>query len=368
MQNKNRRWLIFTILLLATAAVTSLLWLNRAKINSSDNALNKNSTLLHQAFEPIANEDSLSKCFGPNFTEKQSDLIEFKKPQICVHDAQTEIIKNTNIAEKASQKRVDEPYHIFFDIRHVLLHTSGTAAAKAVGVSNMFWYTVKHKKTPNHLEIQARLFEFMDYCTKLPRGAALFNNEPMPALMCEWASGKITAKHFLDTVLSYKKEIKEFFISEEEKNLVLGTLKVFKPNVICNIQRPIHKMITFFQECCKDFPEQIFILSNWDRESAHLIIKEFPQIFDKLNRDHIIFSGDIGKLKPEVDIFNYVTKEMNLDPAKCVLIDDIAENIRAAKELGWRTILHKNTDRTIHKIKKILCIETNLSKSKKKKK
>lgn len=356
MQNKNKLWLVIIGLAICTAIFASFLLLNHKKPQFLPQLTNL------PADHPITTQPEQSAITAPSI---ETDLP--KLPSNLGKLAELNPDKTTQVNTEV-KKLPDQPYQLFFDLRHILLHSSGSAAAKAVGVSNMFWYTVKHKKTPNYLEIQARLFEFMDYCTKQPRGTALFNNEPMPGLMCQWARGELTAQEFLDTILNSHKEIQEFFISQEEKNLVLGTLTVFKPDVICKIQRPITKMVAFFQECCKCFPDQIYILSNWDRESADLIRKAYPQIFDQIKADHIIFSSDIGKLKPEADIFNYVTEKMNLAPQKCILIDDIPENIRVAKSLKWRTILHKDTDRTIHKIKKLLAIKSPINKSKKKKK
>jgi hypothetical protein len=358
MQNRNSRWLVITSLIIIAGA--GVLFFNRKQTSLPS--------------EHVCHPTEVTTLVAPDFlvtqqTNNTADLEKSASPKIGQTNVEIVDTETASLPQVISKKLAHEPYHIFFDVRHILLHSSGTTAAKAVGVSNMFWYTVKHKKTPNHLEIQARLFEFMDYCTKQPRGTALFNNEPMPALMCQWAKGELTAKQFLDTVLSYKKEIKEFFVSEEEKNLVLGTLEVFKPDVICNIQRSTTKMVNFFQECCQNFPGQIYILSNWDHESASLIRKQFPQIFEMLDQDHIIFSGDIGKLKPEPEIFNYVTQTMHLNPQKCILVDDSPENIRAAKALGWGTILHKTSERTTHKVKKILCIKSRpAGKTKKKKK
>ena len=248
-------------------------------------------------------------------------------------------------------------YHIFFDVGHVLLHNSGTMAAKAVGVSNMLWYTVKHKKTPDHKEIQGRLFAFIDHCTKRPRGSALFNDEQLPGLMCDWVKGHIKSTELLNTILSYEKEANEFFISTEEKNLVLGTLALFKPDVICKIQRPVAKMVKFFQDCNQAFPGRIYILSNWDGESAKLVRKKYPQIFNIIKAQNIFFSGDIGQVKPEASVFNYITDHLNLDPKKCILIDDNQVNIAAAEALAWQTILHTSPEDTILRLKGIISAE-----------
>lgn len=252
-----------------------------------------------------------------------------------------------------TSQNCDHKYHIVFDVGQVLLDNSNTGAAKAVGMSNMFWYTVKHKKTPESKDIQARLFDFIDYCTKLPRGHALFNGQPLPGIMCEWAKGKINTSEILKIVTHYEAQAKEFFKSEEEKNLVFGALNLFKPDVICNIQKPITKMVELFEDCCKNFPNQVYILSNWDQSSALLIRKKFPQIFTKIPADHILFSGDIGEVKPQASAFNYLTDRFKTCNDTFILIDDNPENVKMARSLGWKAILHKHPERTARKLKRL---------------
>ncbi len=264
------------------------------------------------------------------------------------HDTQA---SNHNTAQV--QPDCKHKFHIVFDVGQVLLDNSSTGAAKAVGMSHMFWYTVKHKKTPESKDIQARLFDFIDYCTKLPRGHALFNGQPLPGIMCEWAKGKIDTSEILKIVTHYETQAKEFFKSDEERNLVFGALNLFKPDIICNIQKPITKMVELFDDCCKNFPNQVYILSNWDRESAALVRKKFPQIFTKIPANHILFSGDIGEVKPQASAFNYLTERFKTCNDTFILIDDNAENVKVARSLGWKAILHKHPERTARKLKRL---------------
>jgi HAD superfamily hydrolase (TIGR01509 family) len=333
---KNKIWLIITSLIVINVCLVGLYF--------------KYNQLEPKKMEPTNESNMISEqiqaqvdCTDNNLNLIDSNII----AKLDNHD----VSSNPELIDQIQDSQ--HQYHIFFDVGQVLLDNSSTGAAKAVGVSNMFWYTVKHKKTPESFEIQSRLFDFIDYCTQEPRGHALFNNQKMPHLICEWAKGKINTSEVLKIVTHYQAKAQEFFKSDEEKNLVFGALNLFKPDVICNIQKPINKMVDLFDKYCENFPNQVYILSNWDRESAALIRKKFPQIFGKIPSKNIFFSGDIGELKPELNAFIYVTTKLNLDPRSCILIDDNAENIKAAKSLGWKTILHKNPERTAHKLHRI---------------
>lgn len=338
---KKQSLLLIPLLIVITGSIFLYLNCNPRSHNLINNSIDISTPQADQNLEYTKDTNAIS-CDEPNLSDDAlAEII------LVDTETKTETPAPSCVYQATNQK------HIFFDVGQVLLNNSNTGAAKAVGVSHMFWYTVKHKKTPDSKDIQARLFDFIDYCTKRPRGHALFNGQPLPGIMCDWAKGKIATSEILKIVTHYEKEAKEFFVSEEEKNLVFGALNLFKANIICNIQKPITKMIDLFKHACEKFPNQVYILSNWDRESAELIQTKFPQIFGLIPKEHVFFSGEIGELKPEKAVFEYVTNKLNIDPNSCILIDDNSENIKVAKTLGWKGILHKHPERTTRKFKRL---------------
>ena len=50
------------------------------------------------------------------------------------------------------------------------------------------------------------------------------------------------------------------------------------------------------------------------------------------------FSFKIGLYKPDHDIFHYVLNDSGLDPAETVFIDDVEENVEAARQCGMQGI------------------------------
>ncbi len=82
---------------------------------------------------------------------------------------------------------------------------------------------------------------------------------------------------------------------------------------------------------------QLYLLSNTD--SIHInhfketngdaFYNRFYNCFEK-----VYFSYDLGKRKPEVEIYNYVITENNLNPEKTLFVDDNLENIEGAKKTG----------------------------------
>ncbi|WP_036349102.1 HAD-IA family hydrolase [Microvirga sp. BSC39] len=55
--------------------------------------------------------------------------------------------------------------------------------------------------------------------------------------------------------------------------------------------------------------------------------------------DSIQYSAQIGAKKPELEFFRAAALRTSLSPDEILLIDDVAENIEAAKEAGWRAVL-----------------------------
>lgn len=82
---------------------------------------------------------------------------------------------------------------------------------------------------------------------------------------------------------------------------------------------------------------KVALLSNMPRGMAewHLDGSGWVGYFSRL-----YFSGKLGMAKPDPRIFRYVAAELSAHPEDIVFIDDNATNIAAARELGFRTILH----------------------------
>lgn len=54
-----------------------------------------------------------------------------------------------------------------------------------------------------------------------------------------------------------------------------------------------------------------------------------PEMFDK-----IYYSHEVQLRKPNVEIYNYVLKDSGLNPRETIFIDDLIDNIEAAKKAG----------------------------------
>lgn len=98
--------------------------------------------------------------------------------------------------------------------------------------------------------------------------------------------------------------------------------------------------------------KKIALCSNADViESEHWKLSPMAQFFDV-----VIFSCDVGYIKPEKEIFEITLEKLNEKPENCVFIGDGGSNeLAAAKEIGFTSIMITGIIKNLwpHKIDKI---------------
>ena len=83
------------------------------------------------------------------------------------------------------------------------------------------------------------------------------------------------------------------------------------------------------------------LLSNTDPWHYQYCEKMIPvlQIFEK-----IFLSYELKMRKPDANIFLTVSEKLSTTPEQCLFIDDLEENIEAAKGLNFHTVLFQHSD------------------------
>ncbi len=69
----------------------------------------------------------------------------------------------------------------------------------------------------------------------------------------------------------------------------------------------------------------------WDRAQT------IPGMYPEVDYEVKIKSFEVGLAKPDPKIYELAIKEVGLEPSKIMLIDDLADNIQAASDLGMQT-------------------------------
>ena len=88
----------------------------------------------------------------------------------------------------------------------------------------------------------------------------------------------------------------------------------------------------------------------------------FPILRDKVNHqwkigdafDHMVVSAEVGVKKPDPKIFHIVLESVGCTPEQAVFIDDFAENITAAREIGLHAVHFQTPDQALNTLTHLL--------------
>jgi len=81
------------------------------------------------------------------------------------------------------------------------------------------------------------------------------------------------------------------------------------------------------------------ILSNTEKSARPVMDRDSYRIFDP-----IVLSWEVGSAKPQRRIFEVLIETLHLNPHEVLLIDDVAANITAAKDLGLQGLLFTDAE------------------------
>jgi putative hydrolase of the HAD superfamily len=71
------------------------------------------------------------------------------------------------------------------------------------------------------------------------------------------------------------------------------------------------------------------------------------------NFDTVVLSHEIGMLKPDLEIYEYLLKKLQVKPEEVIFTDDKINNIEAAAKLGIHAILFKNIEQLKTELEKL---------------
>lgn len=152
------------------------------------------------------------------------------------------------------------------------------------------------------------------------------------ALSNAFEIGQISAEAFIDGLQSFFPKAS----SQEIKDIWNGMLLDF----------PDYRL-EFIEKLAKEREYRLFLLSNTNdlhiSEVAKIMGESKYQRF-KNSFEQFYLSHEIQLRKPNLDIYEFVLQENNLEPTQTFFIDDTIENTIAANNLGintWNLIVGK---------------------------
>jgi putative hydrolase of the HAD superfamily len=133
-----------------------------------------------------------------------------------------------------------------------------------------------------------------------------------------------------------------------DQAIVRGTLRTGLPreevekllNAVPQSLTPIEETIDLIRTI-RGLNNRLFVLSNMHAASISYLEKRH-KIWDLF--DGVVISSRIQKVKPEIEIYEYLLTAHKLNAAETVFIDDMSENLAAASQLGIQTIRFVDAD------------------------
>ena len=117
-----------------------------------------------------------------------------------------------------------------------------------------------------------------------------------------------------------------------------------------DICTPLEKSVDWILHV-KSFNKKTYYLSNYGRELFEAS-KHHLKCLDYL--DGGVVSFEVDMVKPEKGIFEALFKKYNLDPKKCVFIDDAIVNVIGASKVGLQTIHCTSQEKAMEELEKLL--------------
>lgn len=93
------------------------------------------------------------------------------------------------------------------------------------------------------------------------------------------------------------------------------------------------------------------LLSNaWD--DLRPMIEEEWKIDDAFDR--LVISAEIGMVKPDLQIYQWVIAELGVDASQAVFVDDFIQNIEGANAAGMKTIHFQSPGQALQELRSLL--------------
>ncbi len=245
----------------------------------------------------------------------------------------------------------DQPKAIIFDLVGVLFDVNKYEAMKSIGLLSILGCYIRNRQSPFDFYVQTlntmRLHikgEFQEEYT--------FNGVLLPNTIGLWQCGKLTLKGTQSRIKNNFDILeKQGHFKPSDKKLLMNMANLMiDPAITLAIMQPIDSIVAIINKLKQHSTVQIFLLSNIDAETFTLLNTHYDHIFSLF--DGLVTSYDTGLMKPHAPIFNHLMDTHQLTPAECLFIDDQAENIKTALQLGFDAILRDKRTNITHEFSK----------------
>ena len=172
-------------------------------------------------------------------------------------------------------------------------------------------------------------------------------------VLLDWDPRKLFRKYFANDLAAMEKFLAEIdfygwnFQQDEGRSFAEGVaelserfpayaamIRAYDDEWEESIRGPIQSTVDLLQPLKKN-GYALYGLTNWSVEKFDLVAHKF-EFFNQF--EFILVSGAVRLAKPDPRIFTLLLERIGRPASECVLIDDSAVNIQAARQLGFKTI------------------------------
>jgi putative hydrolase of the HAD superfamily len=118
-----------------------------------------------------------------------------------------------------------------------------------------------------------------------------------------------------------------FDLAGSDEQLTLAYTDMFWPN------EPVCSFVSELRGRCR-----LVLLSNTNALHYRHFRRQFAATLDCF--DELVASHEVGFRKPDSRIFQHVEEKLSCTPGECLFIDDLPENIEAARARGWHGVVY----------------------------
>jgi putative hydrolase of the HAD superfamily len=123
----------------------------------------------------------------------------------------------------------------------------------------------------------------------------------------------------------------KFGLAGSDEELALALADMFTPNPpVCDL---VPRLTGRYR---------LGLLSNTNEVHYALFRQQFASVLDHF--DHVIVSHEVRMRKPDPALFHYTQARFGLSPGALVFIDDLPDNVAAARQCGWHGIVYTSPD------------------------
>ncbi len=70
--------------------------------------------------------------------------------------------------------------------------------------------------------------------------------------------------------------------------------------------------------------------------------------------DRLVISAEIGLVKPDLAIYQWLISQLGMDPAQAVFVDDFPHNVEGAQAAGLQAIHFRTPEQAVVELQKLL--------------